>query len=360
MIGRIFPFIKPILHRFGAETAHAMTINGLALLPAKRPPTDDPRLRVKAFGLDFPNPVGLAAGFDKNADVPDQMLGLGFGFVEIGTVTPLPQPGNARPRIFRLAADRGVINRLGFNSGGHETALPRLRRRAGRPGILGINIGANKDAVDRIADYVAGIRAFAPHVGYFAVNVSSPNTPGLRDLQARDVLRDLLMRVVEARDAAAAPRRPVLLKIAPDLSLHGLDDVVDVARATGIEGMIVSNTTLSRPASLQDRVAAAQTGGLSGQPLFTLSTRMLAETFLRAEGAFPLIGVGGIGSAESAMAKIRAGASLIQLYSAMIYEGPDLVVRIKAGLLGLMRDADAASIETMVGLDAKALSAAPF
>lgn len=319
-----------LLRLLDAEDAHRATIAALKLLPAGTPKPDDPRLAVSAFGLDFPNPVGLAAGFDKNAEVPGAMLALGFGFVEVGTLTPRPQPGNPRPRVIRLVEDRAVVNRYGFNNDGHASALARLSARS-RRGIVGVNLGANKDAADRVADYAAGVAAFAEVADYFAINVSSPNTPGLRDLQAPDALSELLARVLEARDAAPA-QRPLLLKIAPDLSLKQLDGIVRVARERGVNGMIVSNTTISRPASLRSPLAA-ETGGLSGAPLFDLSTRMLAETFLRVEGRFPLIGAGGIDGPEAALAKIEAGATLVQLYSALVYEGPGLIGRIKRGLL---------------------------
>ena len=326
----LFGLATPLLRRLDPEDAHRATIAALKLLPPRAPTPDDPRLAVPAFGLDFPNPVGLAAGFDKDAEVPDAMLGLGFGFVEVGTLTPQPQPGNPRPRAFRLVADRGVINRYGFNSLGHAPALERLNRRAQR-GVVGVNIGANKDADDRIADYVAGIRAFAPVASYFTINVSSPNTPGLRDLQEPAALAELLARTLEARDAAET-RRPLLLKIAPDLTLAQLDGIVRVARDSRIDGMIVSNTTISRPATLHSPLAK-ESGGLSGAPLADLATRMLAQTFLRVEKQFPLIGVGGIDSAETALARIEAGATLLQLYSALVYEGPGLAQRIKQGLV---------------------------
>ncbi|PWB90781.1 dihydroorotate dehydrogenase (quinone) [Methylocystis sp. MitZ-2018] len=334
-----FAIASPLLRLLDAETAHHATIAALKLLPRRAPPTNDPRLAVHAFGLDFPNPIGLAAGFDKNAEVADAMLGFGFGFVEVGTLTPRAQPGNPRPRAFRLIEDRAVINRYGFNNEGHAPALARLSKRAQR-GIVGVNIGANKDAGDRVADYVAGVSAFADVASYFTINVSSPNTPGLRDLQEPEALSDLLARVIEACDAAPI-RRPVLLKIAPDLSLAQLDGVVRVARDRRIDGMIVSNTTISRPATLRSPLAT-ESGGLSGAPLFDLSTRMLAQTFLRVEGQFPLIGVGGVDSADAALAKIEVGATLVQLYSALVYEGSGLVTRIKRGLAEtLARDGEA-------------------
>lgn len=321
----------PAARLLDPETAHGLAIRALSALPAGSPPADDPRLRVDAFGLAFPNPVGLAAGFDKEAEVPDALLAAGFGFVEVGTLTPRPQPGNPRPRNFRLTEDRAVINRYGFNSGGHGPARARLTARKGRPGIVGVNVGSNKDSTDRAADYVAGIAAFAGLASYFTANVSSPNTPGLRDLQEEKALDELLARLTEARDRAA-PGVPLLLKIAPDLALPHLDGVIEVVRRRRVDGLIVSNTTISRPAGLRSR-HAGETGGLSGRPLFALSTRMLAEAYLRADGAFPLIGVGGIDSPETALAKIEAGASLIQLYSGLVYEGLGLAGRIKQGLL---------------------------
>jgi dihydroorotate dehydrogenase len=276
----------------------------------------------------------MAAGYDKGGEAADGLLNLGFGFVETGTITPLPQPGNPRPRLFRLTADEAVINRLGFNSEGLRPPHARLLARKGRGGIVGVNVGANKESSDRAADYVRGVLAFADVASYFTVNISSPNTPGLRDLQQAAALDDLLARVLEARDAAAERhgRKPVLLKIAPDLTLHDLDDIVRVSRARKIDGMIVSNTTITRPKTLRDTGLAGETGGLSGRPLFDLSTQMLAQTYLRVEGRFPLVGVGGIDSAETAFAKIEAGATLLQLYSALVFKGPGLVREILRGL----------------------------
>lgn len=347
----------PFARLLDPETAHGLAIRSLSCLPARPAGRDDRRLMVEAFGLRFQNPVGLAAGFDKEAEVPDAMLGAGFGFVEVGTITPRPQPGNPRPRNFRLTEDNAVINRYGFNSGGHGPAKARLAARAGRPGIVGVNVGANKDASDRVADYVAGIEAFAGLASYFTANVSSPNTPGLRDLQEERALDDLLARVLEARDRAA-PGVPLLLKIAPDLALAHLDGVVQVAKRRGIDGLIVSNTTISRPASLRS-VHKGETGGLSGRPLFPLATRMLAESYVRVEGAFPLIGAGGIESAETAIAKIEAGASLIQIYSALVYEGLGLVGRIKDGLSAhLVREK--VGLPTLTGRKAAKLVAEPF
>jgi dihydroorotate dehydrogenase len=325
----IFDLAAAALRGLDPETAHRATIAALRLLPSVSPPVDDARLETRAFGLSFDNPLGLAAGFDKNAEVFDATPGLGFGFTEVGTLTPLPQPGNPRPRVFRLREDRAVINRYGFNNDGHAPALERLSRRA-RAGVVGVNVGANKDSADRIADYVAGVKTFADVADYLTINVSSPNTPGLRDLQEAPVLRELLARALEARESAAR-RPPLLLKIAPDVTLDQLDAIVRVARDAKIDGMIVSNTTISRPETLRSMLAKA-TGGLSGRPLFALSTRRLAQTYLRVEGQFPLIGVGGIDGPEAAFAKLEAGASLLQLYSALVFEGPGLVQRIKAGL----------------------------
>lgn len=360
----------PFLRLLDPEDAHRLAIRGLRLLPHAPPRASDPLLALKAFGLTFPNPVGLAAGFDKNAEAADGLLRLGFGFVEVGTLTPRPQTGNPRPRLFRLEADEAVINRMGFNNGGAEAALQRLAARTARGGIVGVNIGANKDSADRIADYVALIGLMAPVASYFAINVSSPNTPGLRNLQHAAELDDLLARATEARDRAGesaaassgarARSTPLLLKIAPDLTLSELDDVVNVARKRRIDGMLVSNTTLSRPPGLRSADLAREQGGLSGRPLFRLATRMVAETFVRAEGAFPLVGVGGIDSGGAALMKIRAGATLIQLYSALIYKGLGLIDDIKADLASTLRRTGRASLTDIVGADAAAMTAEPW
>ena len=347
---KLLDLALPIARRLDPEDAHGLALRALGLFPilAGR---DDPKLRVSAFGLDFPNPVGLAAGFDKNAEVPDAALRAGFGFVEIGTVTPRPQSGNPRPRLFRLPADDGLVNRLGFNNEGMEAARRRLDGRAGRVGIVGVNVGANRDSKDRIADYAAGIEALAPFAGYLTVNVSSPNTPGLRQLQAGAVLDDLLARAVDARDRAKL-RKPLLLKIAPDLSLQELDELVLVARKRGIDGMIVSNTTVSRSKELRDPNAREE-GGLSGKPLFALSTWMLSETYKRVENAFPLVGVGGIDTADAAWRKIRAGAALVQLYTALTYKGFGLVQSIKSGLSERLARGGHRSLAEVVGADVK-------
>ena len=292
--------------------------------------------------------------------MPDALFRLGFGFVEVGGVTPLPQPGNPRPRLFRLDADEGVINRLGLNSDGLEAVAGRLAAR-GSVGIVGINVGANKDTTDRAADYVACIERLAPVASFLTVNVSSPNTPGLRNLQQAAALDDLLSRVIDAREraAAGAARRPLLLKIAPDLTLGDLDDVVGLARRHRIDGMIVGNTTIGR-AKLREAAKAKEQGGLSGRPLFALSTRMLAETYVRAEGAFPLIGAGGIDSGAAAFAKIKAGASLIQLYTGLIFRGVGLVGAIKKDLLDFMRIGRLDTLADAVGRDAAAVTAEPW
>ena len=357
MISLFDRLAAPLLRKLDPEMSHALALNALKLAPLPRPAADDEKLRVQAFGLTFPNPVGLAAGFDKHAEVPDALFRLGFGFVEVGGVTPLPQPGNPRPRLFRLDADEAVINRLGLNSDGIEVVAARLAARANAGGIVGINIGANKDTVDRAADYVACIEAVAAHVGFLTVNVSSPNTPGLRNLQQAAALDDLLSRVIDARERAAGPaRRPVLLKIAPDLTLGDLDEVVGVARRHNIDGMIVGNTTVSRP-RLRETAKSTEQGGLSGRPLFALSTRMLAETYVRAEGAFPLIGAGGVDSGAAAFAKIKAGASLVQLYSGLIFRGIGLVGSIKSDLLDFLRIGRMDSLADAVGRDAAAVTA---
>jgi dihydroorotate dehydrogenase len=349
----------PLLRWFDPEDAHRLAIQGLKLLPPLRPRPDDAKLAVRAFGLNFPNPIGMAAGFDKSAEAPDALLRLGFGFVEIGTVTPKPQIGNPRPRLFRLERDEAVINRMGFNNDGAEAVLRRLAGRAHLSGIVGVNVGANKDSADRVADYVRLIETFAPVASYFAVNVSSPNTPGLRNLQQAAALDDLLAKVIDARERVRekAGDSPVLLKIAPDLSLAELDDVVHIARSRRVDGMIVANTTLARPSTLREQAGAREQGGLSGRPLFRLSTRMVAETYVRAEGAFPLVGVGGIDTGGAALTKIRAGASLIQLYSSLIYKGLGLVDDIKNDLASTLLRTGRDSLSEIVGADAATITA---
>jgi dihydroorotate dehydrogenase len=353
--------LRPLLKALDPEDAHALTVKLLKFYPTLTA-RDDKRLAVRVFGLNFPNPIGMAAGFDKNAEVPDALLRLGFGFVEVGTITPKPQAGNPRPRVFRLNADAAVINRLGFNSQGADAVLRRLAARANAGGIVGINVGANRDTADRAADYVELIERFAAVVSYVTVNVSSPNTPGLRALQQAAALDDLMARVVEARERVArhAGPTPVLLKIAPDLSLGELDDVVGIARARRLDGMIVGNTTVGRPSSLRAAEAVQQAGGLSGRPLFALSTRMLAETYVRVEDAFPLIGAGGIDSGVTAVAKFRAGASLLQLYSALVFRGLGLVGEIKAALVTALERGRLDGLGELVGVDAAAVTGEPW
>ena len=329
------------------ERAHRLTVRMLAagLGPAPKI-TADPALAISVAGLDFPNLLGLAAGFDKNAEVPDPMLGLGFGFVEIGAVTPRPQPGNPRPRVFRLERDRAVINRYGFNNEGLEKVAARLARRK-RSGIVGANLGANKDSADRAADYVAGVERLAGLVDFYTVNVSSPNTAGLRALQNRAALEDLMKRVLAAR-ARAASGTPVFLKVAPDLSDEDKADIAEVVRHLRIDALVVSNTTIGRPVDLKS-ATRNEAGGLSGAPLMAPSTRLLAEFSKALEGAAPLIGVGGVFSARDAYRKILAGASLVQLYTALLYAGPSLVRRILRELPDLLRADGFKTVAAAVG-----------
>ena len=358
MIGLFDRLALPLLRVLQPELAHAATLQALKFAP-RLGLTDDSRLGGRVFGLNFCNPIGIAAGFDKNAEVPDALLGLGFGFVEVGTVTPLPQAGNPKPRVFRLNADQGIINRLGFNSAGASGILARLVARANAGGIVGVNIGANRDSTDRAEDYVRLIETFAPVATYFTINVSSPNTPGLRDLQQANALDDLLARVVAAREQMRlrSGPTPVLLKIAPDLTLAELDDVVGVARKHRVDGMIVGNTTISRPAALRDREKAREQGGLSGRPLFKLSTRILAETFVRAEGSFPLIGAGGVDSGPTAIAKIKAGATLLQLYTGLVFRGIGSLMEIKTDLVAALKRGHGDLLSSMVGADADKITA---
>jgi dihydroorotate dehydrogenase len=325
----LYPLVRPLFFALDAERAHRLTIRALKAVPAGPPPPTDPMLAIRVAGIDFPNPVGLAAGFDKDAEVHAQMLGFGFGFVEVGTLTPRPQPGNPRPRLFRLAKDRAVINRMGFNNGGLEAAKARLAGR--RPGLVGINIGANKDSADRIADYGAGAQEMAARADYLTVNISSPNTPGLRALQDKGALAELLAAVREARTGAA----PIFLKVAPDLGAEEIDDVASVAMASEVDGLIVANTTVSRPALRSKH--SAQTGGLSGAPLKGLALQRLKEFRAATGGALPLIAVGGIESGVDAYARIRAGASLVQLYTALVYRGPGVARAITGELRGLLK-----------------------
>ena len=344
----LYPLLRPALFLLDAERAHRATIGGLKLMQGRPLPSFAPQLASRVAGIDFPSPVGLAAGFDKDGEVPDAMLGLGFGFVEIGTLTPRAQAGNPAPRLFRLVEDRAVINRMGFNNRGQAAALERLRGRE-RRGLLGVNIGANKDSADRIADYAAGVRAMAGVADYLTVNISSPNTPGLRNLQAGGELVDLLAAVREARGAGQtdAPGVPVMLKVAPDLATGDHQRIVRAAIDSGIDALIVSNTTVSRPA-LKSR-HGAEAGGLSGAPLCQLALDQLRAFRAETGGALPLVAAGGIATADDAWARIRAGASLVQLYSALVYEGPGLARRIADGLVARLSESGFASIADAVG-----------
>tara|TARA_R110002020_G_scaffold290928_4_gene506328 strand:- start:974 stop:2056 length:1083 start_codon:yes stop_codon:yes gene_type:complete len=330
MSGLLAGLGRRALFTLDPETAHGLSIRALGsgMVPGCRADRD-PRLAVTIAGLEFPNPLGMAAGYDKNAEVAAELARLGFGFVEVGTLTPKAQPGNPRPRIFRLVRDQAVINRLGFNNEGHAAAHARLSAQRHK-GILGVNIGANKDTEDRAGDYVAGIACFADVADYFTVNISSPNTPGLRNLQTRAALSELLGRVLAERDAKQK-RIPVFLKIAPDLTEPDLDDIAAECLAQRLDGVIVSNTTLSRTGLSADP-KAGEAGGLSGRPVFERSTIVLAKMRQRLGKEMPLIGVGGIDSAETAAEKIRAGADLVQLYTGFIYGGPLLPGRILRGL----------------------------
>ncbi len=345
-----FPLLRPLLRVLPPEAAHRLTLAGLAAgFAGRQAAADPPILAQHLWGHDFPNPVGIAAGFDKDAKAPDALLRLGFGFVEVGTVTPLPQPGNPRPRVFRLDEDGAVINRLGFNSRGLDRLVARLEARDHRAGIVGVNLGRNRDSADAVADYAVGVRRIAPLADYVVINVSSPNTAGLRDLQRRAALDGLLYGALRAREESGA-RPPLLIKIAPDLAPADCADIAGVALAAGIDGIIVANTTVARPPELRSRVAG-EAGGLSGRPLFAPSTTLLADIYRLTEGRLPLIGTGGIASAADAYAKIRAGASLVQLYTALIFAGPALLGEIKTGLAELLRRDGCASVADAVGVD---------
>lgn len=362
MLSALAGLARPVLFALEPETAHEVTLRTLELGVYPRGSAERNRaLEVRLWGLTFPNPLGVAAGFDKDARVPDAVLGLGCGFAEIGTTTPLPQPGNPAPRVFRLIPDRAVINRLGFNNAGHKTALERLQARP-RRGVVGVNIGANKESPDRAADYVAGIEAFYGVASYFTVNISSPNTPGLRDLQAPAALDELLGRVMAARAAkvaAGAGNRPIVVKLAPDIAEDDVGPVTEALIRHGVDGIAVSNTTLARPQTLVDP-AAREAGGLSGRPLFARSTAMLARVYRATGGKVPLIGIGGIDSGETALAKIEAGASLLQLYTGLIYEGPGLIGRIGRHLSRICTERGVASVAELVGKRAEEWAAKPL
>ncbi len=346
----LFRLLKPALFALDSETGHRLAIRSLAALPLRAPAPKGGALAIDVAGLTFPNPVGVAAGFDKDAEVPDALLGLGFGFTEVGSITPLPQAGNPKPRLFRLVEDEAVINRMGFNNAGGAAALARLQARAagGHHGIVGVNIGANKDSADRIADYAVMAKMMAPISSYLCVNISSPNTPGLRALQDEGALTGLIDAVIAARaESGCAMLPPIFLKVAPDLEAADIDAIARIALDKQLGALVVSNTTISRP-SLRSH-HAGETGGLSGAPLRALATQRLRDFRKATGGAIPLVGVGGIATAEHAWERIRAGASLVQLYSAMVYEGPGLGARIVRGLEASMRRDGFASIAEAVG-----------
>jgi dihydroorotate dehydrogenase len=349
----LYRLIRPVLRALPSESAHELSLwavergadRFLKGRAGQRP--DPPVLAQRLWGLDFANPVGLAAGYDKDARVPDAMLRLGFGFVEVGTVTPRPQPGNSKPRLFRLEEDQAIINRMGFNSGGLDAVCDRLSRRI-RSGIVGVNLGKNRNTEEAVEDYAEGIRRAAGGADYLVVNVSSPNTPGLRELQHRAMLKALLERLIGVREEMGC-QVPLLVKIAPDLTFEESGDIAQVALESGIDGLIVSNTTVGRPPGLFSR-HAREAGGLSGRPLFAVSNAILAEMYRLTQGRLPLIGVGGIASAKDAYAKIRAGASLVQLYTALVFAGPALVSQIKSGLAELLRRDGFATVAEAVGV----------
>ncbi|WP_439544197.1 quinone-dependent dihydroorotate dehydrogenase [Hyphomicrobium sp.] len=361
MLNALSILARPMLLALEPEAAHELTLRTLELGLYPRPPSPAARsLEVALWGLTFPNPLGIAAGFDKDARVPDAVLGLGCGFAEIGTTTPKAQPGNPAPRVFRLVSEKAVINRLGFNNAGHAAALARLRARAPR-GIVGVNIGANKDSADRIADYVAGLDAFYDVASYFTVNISSPNTPGLRDLQSPEALDALLSRIMAARDAKIAegrPSRPVVVKFAPDIAQEDVAEIAAALLRHRVDGIAVSNTTLARPGAAGP--TAAEAGGLSGRPLFCRATVMLARVYRATGGQVPLIGIGGIDSGETALAKIEAGATLLQLYTGLIYEGPGLIARIHAHLAKACAGRGVTSIAQLTGARSEEWAAKPL
>ncbi|NXL65866.1 PYRD dehydrogenase, partial [Chordeiles acutipennis] len=355
---RLCKAVMPTLRILPPEAAHGLALRAaaLGLLPPTRP--DGPALEVRVLGQRFRNPVGLAAGFDKQGEAVDGLYKMGFGFVEVGTVTPKPQEGNPRPRVFRLVEDEAIINRYGFNSHGHAAVERRLRARqetqlrltgAGMP--LGVNLGKNKTSTDAAADYMAGVRMLGPLADYLVVNVSSPNTPGLRDLQGKAELRDLLTQVLAERDLLPCERKPaVLVKIAPDLTAQDKRDIASVVCELGVDGLIVSNTTVSRPSSLRSR-QRTEPGGLSGKPLQELSTQTIREMYSLTQGRVPIIGVGGVSSGHDALEKIRAGASLVQIYTALVYHGPSVVGTVKQELEELLREQGFKNVMEAVGAD---------
>lgn len=361
MLSSLYGLARGALFAMEPEDAHEFSLRLLETgLYARDTSPVSAELATDIFGLRFPNPIGIAAGYDKDARVPQAVLGLGCGFAEVGTLTPLPQAGNPKPRVFRLVGDNALINRLGFNNGGHAAALERLKSRAVR-GILCVNVGANKDSADRTADYVRGIETFYDVASMFTVNISSPNTPGLRDLQAPAALDELIGRVMEARGTLISqgkPKRPIIVKIAPDISIADIGPITERLLAHGVDGIAVSNTTLSRQ-GLRDANSSEQ-GGLSGRPLFHRSTVMLAKVYQATGGRVPLVGIGGIDSVETALAKIEAGASLLQLYTGLVYEGPGLIQSMKRGLTNAVRRAGARNLSELRGRRAAEWAAKPI
>jgi dihydroorotate dehydrogenase len=351
LLKNVYRLARHALFALGPEEAHEASLKALECGVYPRPlATDDRVLAQSVFGLEFPNPVGIAAGYDKDARVPDAVLGMGCGFAEVGTITPKPQSGNPRPRIFRLVEDNALINRLGFNNGGHAAALQRLEARQSRGGVVGVNIGANKDSVDRGEDYVLGLMRFNSVASYFTINISSPNTPGLRDLQAPAALDELLTRIMAARARLVtdgALQRPIIVKIAPDIADDDISPIVSQLIAHGVDGIAVSNTTLTRNGVKSS--SGTEAGGLSGQPLFRRSTAMLARIFKETEGKIPLIGIGGIGSGKQALEKIEAGATLLQLYTGLVYEGPGLISEIKSFLTETLKAGGQSSLAAIRG-----------
>jgi dihydroorotate dehydrogenase len=355
MLSTVLDLARPLLFALDPERAHELALKSLEIGIFRRlREKDDPRLSVNLWGMHFPNPLSTAAGFDKDARVADSVFDLGFGFAEVGSVTPYAQFGNPKPRVFRLTSDRAVINRLGFNNAGHAAALYRLKTGA-RRGIVGVNVGANNDSQDRMGDFVSGVRAFYDVASYFTVNISSPNTPGLRELQAPAALDRLLGQILAARAelmAAGKPRRPIVVKISPDIVENDLPAVIDRLSAHAIDAIAISNTTLARN-RLQDTETARETGGLSGRPLFWRSTVILGRVFVQTQGRVPLIGIGGIDSGAAALAKLEAGATLLQLYTGLIYEGPSLITRIKRCLVNYCEHQQIQNIRQVTGVRAE-------
>ncbi|WP_045836999.1 quinone-dependent dihydroorotate dehydrogenase [Hyphomicrobium sp. 99] len=362
MLKSIYRLTRPALFALSPEEAHELTVRALECgVYPRSTAADDRALSQSVFGLEFKNPIGIAAGYDKDARVPDAVLGMGCGFAEIGTVTPHPQSGNPKPRIFRLVEDNALINRLGFNNGGHEAALARLEARKDRGGIVGVNIGANKDSVDRGEDYVLGLLRFNSVASYFTVNISSPNTPGLRDLQAPAALEALLARVMAARTRLindGAQKRPIVVKISPDIAADDIAPIVEKLMAYDVDAIAVSNTTLSRDGLKSSD--SREAGGVSGRPLFQRSTAMLARIFKQTEGRIPLIGIGGIDSGPRALEKIEAGATLLQLYTGLIYEGPSLIGEIKSHLTKTLHEGRQTNLAAIRGRHADVWAKQPL